>query len=199
MIGAIVIEPREKDPIEFDREYVIFLSDWTDTNPEALFSNLKEQSDYYNYHRRTLPNFFATAAQSGLGRALSDRMVWARMDMSPTDILDVTGATYTYLLNGNAPNSNWTGLFQAGERIRLRFINGSSMTFFDVRIPGLDDDSGTGGWQCVEPVAVDEFRIGVAETYDVIVQPQNHAAYTIFAQSEDRSGFARGTLAPRMG
>jgi CopA family copper-resistance protein len=199
LIGAIVIEPREKDPIESDREYVIFLSDWTDTSPEALFSNLKEQSDYYNYHRRTLPNFIATAAQSGLGRALSERMAWARMDMSPTDILDVTGATYTYLLNGNAPNSNWTGLFQAGERIRLRFINGSSMTFFDVRIPGLEMTVVQADGNAVEPVAMDEFRIGVAETYDVIVQPQNHAAYTIFAQSEDRSGFARGTLAPRMG
>ena len=119
--------------------------------------------------------------------------------MSPTDISDVSGATYTYLLNGNAPNANWTGLFQPGERIRLRFINGSSMTFFDVRVPGLQMTVVQADGNDVEPVTVDEFRIGVAETYDVIVQPQDDAAYTIFAQPEDRSGYARGTLAPMMG
>jgi len=199
LVGAIIIEPREKDPIEFDREYVVFLSDWTDTNPETLFSDLKQQSNYYNYHRLTLLDFISEARKKGLGPTLSDRLAWAKMNMSPADILDVTGATYTYLLNGNAPNANWTGLFQSGERIRLRFINGSSMTAFDVRVPGLPMTVVQADGNDVEPVKVDEFRIAVAETYDVIVQPPDNAAYTIFAQSEDRSGYARGTLTPRMG
>ena len=203
--GALIIDPqgkrdqRGKDPIEFDREYVVFLSDWTDSNPETVFSNLKEQSDYYNYHRLTLPNFISQAKKKGLGPTSSDRLAWARMNMSPTDLSDVSGATYTYLLNGNSPNANWTGLFHPGERVRLRFINGSSMTFFDVRIPRLQMTVVQADGNDIEPVTVDEFRIGVAETYDVIVQPLANAAYTIFAQSEDRSGYARGTLTPRLG
>ena len=197
--GALIIDRSGKDPIEFDREYVIFLSDWTDTNPETIFSNLKEQSDYYNYHRLTVPNFFSAAKKKGLAATASDRLAWARMNMSPTDLSDVSGATYTYLLNGNAPNANWTGLFQPGERVRLRLINGSSMTFFDVRIPGLQMTVVQADGNDIEPVIVDEFRMGVAEVYDVIVEPKENAAYTIFAQSEDRSGFARGTLAPRLG
>ena len=112
----------------------MLLSDWTDANPETMFSNLKQQSDYYNYHRLTLSNFFSDAKKNGFGEQFPSAS-WARMNMSPTDISDVSGATYTYLLNGNAPNANWTGLFRPGERIRLRFINGSSMTFFDVRSP----------------------------------------------------------------
>ena len=199
LIGALIIDPRDRDSAEFDREYVVLLSDWTDANPETVFSNLKEQSDYYNYHRLTLPNFISAAAKDGFGRTVSERLAWARMDMSPTDIADVSGATYTYLLNGSSPNVNWTGLFRPGERIRLRFINGSSMTFFDVRIPGLKMTVVQADGNDLVPVAVDEFRMGVAETYDVIVQPPDDAAYTIFAQSEDRSGFARGTLAPRLG
>ncbi len=199
LIGALIIEPRDKDSIEFDREYVVFLSDWTDTNPETLFSNLKQQSNYYNYRRLTLSDFISETKKKGLGPTLSDRLAWAKMNMSPSDILDVTGATYTYLLNGNAPNANWTGLFQSGERIRLRFINGSSMTAFDVRIPGLPMTVVQADGNDVEPVKVDEFRIAVAETYDVIVQPHDDAAYTVFAQSEDRSGYARGTLSPKMG
>lgn len=199
LIGALIIDPRDKDPIEFDREYVVFLSDWTDANPETLFSNLKQQSNYYNYHRLTLADFISSAKKKGLGPTLSDRLAWAKMNMSPRDILDVTGATYTYLLNGNSPNANWTGLFQSGERIRLRFINGSSMTAFDVRVPGLPMTVVQADGNDTEPVTVDEFRINVAETYDVIVQPHDNAAYTIFAQSEDRSGYARGTLTPRMG
>ncbi|MHB1935448.1 MAG: copper resistance system multicopper oxidase [Acidobacteriaceae bacterium] len=203
--GALIIDPQnkaernEKYPIEFDREYVVFLSDWTDTNPETIFSNLKEQSDYYNYHRLTVPNFISAAKRKGFGPTASDRLAWARMNMSPTDLSDVSGATYTYLLNGNAPNANWTGLFQPGERVRLRFINGSSMTFFDVRIPGLQMTVVQADGNDVEPVSVDEFRIGTAETYDAIVQPKDNVAYTIFAQSEDRSGHARGTLTPRIG
>jgi CopA family copper-resistance protein len=199
VVGAIVIEPRDKDLVTFDREYVVLLTDWTDTNPETLFSNLKEDSDYYNYHQRTARTFFSDARKNGLPPTIADRMMWGRMNMSPTDIADVTGATYTYLMNGNTPLGNWTGLFEPGDRVRLRFINGSAMTFFDVRVPGLPMTVVQADGNDVEPVTVDEFRISPAETYDVIVQPHNHAAYTIFAQSEDRSGYARGTLAPRAG
>jgi CopA family copper-resistance protein len=199
LLGAVVIEPRYPDPVKFDREYVVLLSDWTDTNPETIFSNLKEESDYYNYHRLTLANFIEGAKKEGTASTLHKRMAWGRMNMSPHDIADVSGAAYTYLLNGNAPNANWTGLFRPGERIRLRFINGSSMTFFDIRIPGLRMTVIQADGNDVEPVVVDEFRMGVAETYDVIVEPSATTAYAIFAQAEDRSGFARGTLTPKLG
>jgi CopA family copper-resistance protein len=199
LVGAIIIEPRDRDLVDFEREYVVLLTDWTDTNPETLFSNLKEDSDYYNYHQRTAGTFFSDVGKKGLGPTISDRMMWGRMNMSPTDIADVTGATYTYLMNGNTPRGNWTGLFEPGERVRLRFINGSAMTFFDVRVPGLPMTVVQADGNDIEPVTVDEFRVGPAETYDVIVQPHDHAAYTIFAQSEDRSGYARGTLAPHAG
>jgi CopA family copper-resistance protein len=199
MTGALIIERKDKDPIEFDREYVVLLTDWTDTHPKTILSNLKEESDYYNYGQRTAGTFFSDVKKQGLRSRLSNRLMWGRMNMSPTDILDVTGATYTYLLNGNTPHANWTGLFQAGERVRLRFINGSSMTFFDVRVPGLPMTVVQSDGNDVEPVTVDEFRIGVAETYDVIAEPQGDTAYTIFAQAQDRSGYARGTLAPRVG
>ncbi len=199
LLGALIIEPRDNDPIEFDQEYVVMLTDWTDTNPETVFSNLKEQSEYYNFHQRTAGTFFSNVRRIGLGPTISNRLAWGRMNMTPTDISDVSGATYTYLLNGSAPNANWTGLFQPGERVRLRFINGSAMTIFDVRIPGLAMMVVAADGNDIEPVTVDEFRIGTAETYDVIVHPQDSTAYTIFAQSEDRTGFARGTLAPKDG
>jgi len=197
--GALVIAPQEKHPIEYDREYVIVLSDWTDTDPETVLSNLKQQSDYYNFHQRTAGTFFSDAEYKGLGATISDRLMWGRMNMSPTDILDVSGATYTYLLNGQPPGANWTGIFRPRERVRLRFINASSMTIFDVRIPGLAMSVVQADGNDVEPVAVDEIRISVAETYDVIVQPPDASAYAIFAQAEDRTGYARGTLAPRYG
>jgi CopA family copper-resistance protein len=199
LYGAIIIEPQSQDPVAFDREYVVLLSDWTDANPDTVFSNLKQDSEYYNYHRRTAGTFFSDIAKHGLGNTISDRLMWARMNMSPTDFADVSGATYTYLINGKAPRANWTALYKPGEKIRLRFINGSSMTFFDVRIPGLPMTVVQADGNDVEPVVVDEFRMGVAEIYDVIVEPQAAAAYTIFAQSMDRSGYARGTLAPREG
>ncbi len=199
LYGAIVVEPRDGYRDRFERDYVVLLSDWTDQDPEQVVSNLKFQSDYYNFHQRTIGTFAADASREGLGKTVADRLDWGRMRMSPTDIADVTGATYTYLLNGAAPGANWTGLFHPGERVRLRFINGSSMTFFDVRIPGLTMTVVAADGNDVEPVPLDEFRIGVAETYDVIVQPTANAAYTIFAQSEDRTGYARGTLAPREG
>ena len=199
LYGAIVVEPRAGYRDRFERDYVVVLSDWTDQSPEQVVSNLKFQSDYYNFHQRTIGTFVRDVGREGLGRTIADRMEWGRMRMSPTDIADVTGATYTYLLNGAAPGRNWTGLFRPGERVRLRFINASSMTFFDVRVPGLSMTVVQADGNDVEPVPVEEFRIGVAEAYDVIVQPTKNAAYTIFAQSEDRTGFARGTLAPREG
>jgi CopA family copper-resistance protein len=199
LYGPLIIDPSGQDSIEYDREYVVLLSDWTDENPHTIFSNLKQQSDYYNFHQRTVGSFFSDVRKNGLGPTLAERWMWNRMNMSPTDILDVSGATYTYLLNGQPPAANWTALFHPGERVRLRFINGSVMSIFDVRIPDLPMTVVQADGNAVEPVTVDELRISAAETYDVIVQPQDASAYTIFAQAEDRTGYARGTLAPRTG
>jgi CopA family copper-resistance protein len=197
--GAIVIEPKGGYAQRFDRDYVVLLSDWSFEPPETIVSNLKFQSDYYNYGQRTLGTFVSDVAQKGLSATVSDRLMWGEMRMSPTDILDVNGSTYTYLMNGHAPGANWTALFRPGERVRLRFINGSAMSIFDVRIPDLAMTVVQADGNDVAPVTVDEFRISVAETYDVIVTPRENRAYTIFVQAEDRSGYARGTLAPRPG
>lgn len=184
--GALIVDPMEPEPFEYDVDYVVALSDWTFENPHAILANLKKMSAYYNYQRRTANNFF-------------EDMPWRQMRMDPTDIADVTGATYTYLMNGLAPDSNWTGIFQPGDKVRLRFINASAMTFFDVRVPGLKMTAVQADGQNIQPVTVDEFRIGIAETYDVIVEPKEEEAYTIFAETMDRSGYARGTLAVRPG
>jgi CopA family copper-resistance protein len=197
--GPIIIEPKGGYAHPFDRDYVVFLSDWSDEHPDTIVSNLKFQSDYYNFNQRTLGTFIEDVNRNGLAETVSDRLMWGEMRMSPTDILDVSGATYTYLMNGQPPASNWTALFRPGERVRLRFINGSSMSIFDVRIPDLPITVVQSDGNDLKPVTVDEFRIGTAETYDVIVQPRQARAYTIFAQAEDRTGFARGTLAPRLG
>jgi CopA family copper-resistance protein len=199
LYGPLIIDPRGLDPIAYDREYVIMLSDWTDENPNGVFSNLKNESDYYNYGQRTVGTFVSDTRKNGLGPTVSDRMLWNGMNMSPTDLSDVSGATYTYLLNGHSPAANWTALFRPHERVRLRFINGSSMSVFDVRIPGLPLTIVQTDGNDVDPVTVDEFRIAVAETYDAIVQPHEAAAFTIFAQSLDRSGYARATLASHRG
>ncbi|MFT9092617.1 MAG: copper resistance system multicopper oxidase, partial [Gluconacetobacter sp.] len=200
LYGAVVIDPREPDPEPCDRDYVILLSEWTDVAPSDIVSNLKMQDDYYTFRQRTAASFPADARRAGGAiAALKDRLAWSRMRMAATDISDVSGIIYTYLLNGHAPDMNWNGLFRPGERVRLRFINAASMTFFDIRIPGLEMLVVQADGNDVDPVPVDEFRIGVAETYDVIVRPTEGRAYTIFAQSEDRTGFARGTLAPRAG
>ena len=197
--GPIVIEPREADPIGADREHVILLSDWTDEDPERIYAKLKKQPTYYNYNRRTLGDFFKDVRTRGLGATLSDRAMWGAMRMNPTDLADVTGATYTHLMNGITPAGNWTGLFAPGERVRLRFINGSAMTYFDVRIPGLKMTVVAADGRRVHPVTVDEFRMATAETFDVIVEPAGQEAYTIFAQAMDRTAFAAGTLAVREG
>ena len=197
--GPLVIDPREPDPIASDREHVILLSDWTDENPERVFRKLKKQSDYYNFHKRTLGDFFKDARRSGLGSTIADRAAWGGMRMNPTDLADVGGATYTHLMNGVTPDGNWTGLFRSGERVRLRLINGSAMTYFDVRIPGLKMTVVAADGQRVHPVTIDELRIATAETFDVIVEPSGQDAFTIFAQAMDRSAFAAGTLAIRDG
>jgi CopA family copper-resistance protein len=199
LYGAMVIEPEAGERHRPDRDYVVLLSDWTDEEPARVLARLKKQGDYYNTAQPTLGDFLHDARREGVAQALAQRRMWNRMRMSPADLADVSGLTYTYLMNGMAPAGNWTGLFRPGEKIRLRFINGSAMSIFDVRIPGLKLTVIAADGQDVEPVAVDEFRIAVAETYDVIVEPQDERAYTLFAQSIDRSGYARGTLAPRIG
>ncbi len=197
--GSMVIEPKGGFATRFDRDYVIVLSDWSDESPRRIVSNLKFQSDHYNQHRRTLGTFIDDARRDGLGATVQDRLMWGDMRMSPTDILDVSGATYTYLMNGQPPAANWTALFRPGERVRLRFIDAGSMSIFDVRIPGLKMTVVQVDGNDIVPVTVDEFRIGPAETYDVIVEPRDAQPYTIFAQVQDRTGYARGTLAPRPG
>jgi CopA family copper-resistance protein len=197
--APLVIEPREPEPFEYDREHVVMLTDWTDERPERVFAKLKKESHYYNFQQRTVGDFFRDVRRHGLSATLAERRAWGEMRMSATDIADVTGYTYTYLMNGQPPAANWTGLVRHGERVRLRFINGSAMTYFDVRIPGLKLTVVAADGLPVRPVAVDEFRIGVAETFDVIVEPSGQDAFTIFAQSMDRSGYAAGTLAVREG
>ncbi|QUG93193.1 copper resistance system multicopper oxidase (plasmid) [Pseudomonas putida] len=197
--GALVIDAKDPEPFTYDRDYVVMLSDWTDEDPARVMSKLKKQSDYYNFHKRTVGDFVDDVSEKGWSAAVADRKMWAEMKMSPTDLADVSGHTYTYLMNGQAPNGNWTGIFKPGEKIRLRFINGSAMTYFDVRIPGLKMTVVAADGQYVKPVSIDEFRIAVAETYDVIVEPENEQAYTIFAQSMDRTGYSRGTLAVHEG
>ena len=198
MMGAIVIEPRDGETIKADRDHVIMLSDWTDANPMMLLNKLKMESGFDNYQMPTATKFFSDVRKNGWKNTVADRKMWNEMRMMPTDFTDLSAHTFTYLLNGTNPASNWTGLFSKGDKVRLRFINGSAQTIFDVRILGLKlTVIGTDG-QLVDPVTVDEFRIGVAETYDVLVEP-NDDAYTIFAQNIDRSGYACGTLAVKEG
>ncbi|MBU6961659.1 copper resistance system multicopper oxidase [Pseudomonas sp. CVAP len=197
--GPIVIDSKEPEPFQYHRDYVVMLTDWTDEDPGRVMAKLKKQSDYYNHRKRTVGDFIDDVSKQGWSAAVADRKMWAEMKMNPTDLADVSGDTYTYLMNGQAPNGNWTGIFKPGEKLRLRFINGSAMSYFDVRIPGLKMTVVAADGQHVNPVSVDEFRIATAETYDVIVEPSSQEAYTIFAQSMDRTGYARGTLAVREG
>ena len=198
MYGAIIIDPTGGDPIRADRDYIVQLADWTDEDPMRVLHKLKMQGDYYNFNQPTVVDFFRDVANEGFKAALDKRKMWNEMRMSPTDLADVSAYTYTYLMNGTTPAGNWTGVFRPGEKVRLRFIGSGAMSFFDVRIPGLKMTVVQVDGQDVEPVTVDEFRIGPGETYDVLVTPRDEA-YTIFAQSMDRTGFARGTLAPRAG
>lgn len=194
LYGSIVIEPRQADEVAYDRDYVVLLSDWSDEKPEQIYAKLKKLSHYYNTKERTLQDLAKEAAAKGFSKAVDDREMWNQMRMSDRDLSDVTGWTYTFLANGKTPSEGWTGTFKPGEKVRLRFINASAMTFFDIRIPGLKMQVVASDGQNIQPVSgIDEFRIGIAETYDVIVEPKA-GAYTIFSQAIDRSGYARGTL-----
>jgi CopA family copper-resistance protein len=197
-LGPLVIDPGDGD-IGADREHVIILSDWTFEDPYEVFRNLTVAEGYYNYQQRTLGDTLADIRSQGLAKTWEERSMWNRMRMSARDLLDVTGSTYTYLMNGRDNATNWTALYKPGEKIRLRIINGSAMSFFDFRIPGLEMTVVSADGQPVKPVTVDEFRIGVAETYDVIVTPKGDRPYTLFAESLDRSGYVRGTLSTELG
>lgn len=197
MYGAIVIEPAGRDPVRADRDYVVLLSDHTPERPETVLRKLKVSEGYYNKEKRTLVDFFRDARTDSLEAAWQDRLAWGQMRMDPTDLADVTG--YTFLVNGKGPRDNWTALYKPGERVRLRIINGSAMSIFDVRIPGLPMTVVAADGQNVVPVKVDEFRFGVGETYDVIVTPAEDKPFTLFAEALDRSGYARATLATRDG
>ena len=194
LYGPIIIDPAGPDPVAFDREHVILLSDWSSLHPHALLRRLKQQGGYFNRQKQTLAGLLA-----GRDQTLGERIQWGGMRMDPTDISDVTGATYRYLVNGHDSAGNWTGLFEPGERVRLRIINGSAMTNFNVRLPGLAMTVVQADGQDVEPVETDEFQIAVAETYDVIVRPEEARAYSFIAEAIDRSGLCRATLAPRLG
>jgi CopA family copper-resistance protein len=198
LYGPLIIEPRDSESFSYDREHVVLLSDWTDRDPLDLYRLLKRHPGYFNYNDRTLGDFVRDSKRDGFKAALRERLEWGRMRMKPSDLADVGGHGYTYLMNGVAPAGNWTGAFATGERVRLRFINGSAMSIFDVRIPGLEMTVVAADGQYVEPVKIDEFRLSAAETLDVLVEPREDA-YTVFAQSMDRAGFARGTLAARTG
>jgi CopA family copper-resistance protein len=197
--GPLIIDPAGPDPVGYDREHVVVLSDWTFMNPHRLFAQLKKASHSLNFQQRTAADLLTDLQRDGLDATLADRLAWGGMRMTPTDIADVTGATYTYLLNGHGPEDNWTALFEPGERVRLRIINASAMTLFNVRIPGLPMTVVQADGLDVQPVETDEFQIGVAETYDVVVQPSSAEAFTLMCESIDRSGYARATLAPRRG
>ena len=199
LYGPIIIEPKGADPVQHDRDYVIVLSDWTYGNPERLFARLKKNPESLNFQRRTLIDFFRDSTAQGFDAALADRAMWGAMRMDPADIADVTGATYTYLVNGHGPGDNWTGLFNPGERVRLRIINASAMTIFNLRLPELPMTVVQADGLNVKPVETDEIQIGVAETYDVVISPKEDKAYTLMAESIDRSGYARATFAPREG
>jgi len=193
--GPIVIDPAGADPVAYDREHVLVLSDWSFMHPHEILEKLKKSPGYFNRQRTTLAGLLDGSDRM----SLEERRMWGSMRMDPRDILDVNGSTYTYLINGHGPAENWTGLFRPGERVRLRIINASAMSIFNVRIPGLAMTVVQADGENVRPVETDEFQISVAETYDVIVQPTEDRAYTIVSEAIDRSGMGRATLAPRLG
>ena len=194
--GPIIIDPASADPVTSDREYVLVLSDWSFEHPHKVFARVKKDMEVYNFQQRTIGDFVSDVGKNGLGATLEDRAMWGQMRMSPTDISDVTAAAYTYLINGHATADNWTGIFNPGERVRLRIINASAMTIFNFRIPGLPMTVVAADGLNVRPVETDEFQIGVAETYDVIVEPKRARAFPIVAESIDRSGQVVATFAP---
>jgi len=199
LYGPLIVDPMAPQPYHFDREHVVMLSDWTDMDVNALHRRMKKMAMHDNTYQRTVGDFLRDARRDGLRETLADRGMWGRMRMTPSDISDINAHTYTYLMNGTAPAGNWTGLFRSGEKVLLRFINGASMTYFDVRIPGLKMTVVAADGQYIHPVSIDEFRIAPAETFDVIVEPTGQDAFTVFAQDMGRTGYACGTLAVRHG
>ncbi len=195
--GAIIIEPKKREPFRYDREYVVQLTDQHPHAASRIMRNLKMMSDYYNRQQQTVGEFFSDVSKNGLASTLNERMNWGSMRMTPTDVEDVQG--FTPLINGKSAAQNWTGIFEPGERVRLRFINSSAMAYFDIRIPGLKMTVVNADGNNIQPVKVDEFRIAVAETYDVIIRPTDDQAYSIFAETMGRTAYVRGTLAPRPG
>ena len=195
LYGAFVIYPKDKTPLtaaeKTDKDYVVLLSDFHNSTSDQIMKNIKKEADYYQNRRETVFDVLKQVKRDGLKATWQDRSMWNQMRMLKTDMSDVTG--YTFLMNGKTPQQNWTGNFKAGEKVRLRFINASAMSFFDVRIPNLKMTVVSADGQPVKPVPVDEFRIGTAETYDVIVEPKQ-AHYQIEAESIDRTGFSVGTL-----
>ncbi|GJL93534.1 copper resistance system multicopper oxidase [Hyphococcus sp.] len=194
--GPIIIDPAGRDPISFDREYVLVLSDWSFDHPHKVFTKLKKNNELYNFQQHTVGDFIRDAKVNGLGATIEDRAMWGQMRMSPTDISDVTAAAYTYLINGHSTADNWNAIFNAGERVRLRIINASAMTIFNFRIPGLPMTVVAADGLHVQPVETDEFQIGVAETYDVVVEPKRDRAFPIVAEAIDRYSQVVATLAP---
>ncbi len=199
MYGPLIVDPQGTDPVAYDREYVMVLSDWSFENAYRIYDKLKKISHTYNFQQRTLPDFLMDAKQRGLGKALSDRAMWGEMRMSPRDIADVTGATYHFLINGHSTEDNWNGVFKPGERVRLRIINASAMTIFNVRMPDLPMTIVAADGLNVRPLEVDEFQIGVAETYDVIIEPNAEKPFAFVAESIDRSGQAVASFGPEPG
>jgi CopA family copper-resistance protein len=199
LYGPLIIDPHHHDPVSYDREYVLVLSDWSFESPYRIFAKLKKMSDAYNFQQRTVGDFVKDAEEKGLGAAWDERAMWGQMRMSPRDIADVTGSTYHFLINGHSTADNWNGVFRTGERVRLRIINASAMTLFNVRLPGLPMTIVAADGLNVQPLEVDEFQMGVAETYDVIIEPKDDRAYAFVAESIDRSGQAVATFGPRPG
>ncbi|MDQ3254344.1 MAG: copper resistance system multicopper oxidase [Acidobacteriota bacterium] len=197
--APLIIDPMKPDPVKYDREYVVVLSDWSFMPEMEMIGKLKKEGGYFNFQQRTMGEFVSDVKKYGWKPTWANYKMWAEMRMDPTDFADATGYVYTYLMNGLTAESNWTGLFTPGERVRLRFINVGAMTFHDIRIPGLKMTVVQADGQNVQPIEVDEFRFGPAETYDVIVTPTEDRAYKIFSEALDRSGYTRGTLAPRPG
>lgn len=186
--GPIIIESAEPDP-RYDRDYVVLLSEFTPMHPHEIMRKLKVGEHYFQRQMQT-------ATEGDMSGEM--RRMWGEMRMNPRDISDVTGSTYTFLINGHGPQDDLQLAFNPGERVRLRVINGSAMTFFNVRIPGVPMTVIQADGQDVDEVQVDEFQIGVAETYDVIVTPPD-GSHAIVAEAMDRSGMGVASLTSHKG
>ncbi len=111
--GPMIIDPAEPDPFAYDREHILVLSDWMFENPYRVLAKLNKMSDYPNFQKRTVATFFEDIQEAGLGLTLRDRLNWGDMRMDPTDIADITGYLYTYLMNGQGPDEQLDGAVQS--------------------------------------------------------------------------------------